>query len=231
MDIQIGEELFFPKDIHCFKENTYKSNINCQYWSIDNDSCVTKCSLNVINNPSREDCSKCPKRLSWKGKKIIRLDDVTGNIKVISLEDSEKEPQQNEIPNPIRPEFQKQFEEEVKKTFIEKTKSYVKAEGSQALQGKVSEEIFERRKQICMSCEFRVNDRNGNKDSIGWCKGGCGCSIGNPRAALSQKLYMPTVSCPKGKFGVEHGEGFNIKDAKDSAKGLLTSIKNIFKKD
>jgi hypothetical protein len=41
---------------------------------------------------------------------------------------------------------------------------------------------------------------------------------------------MPTLSCPKGKFGVEKGAGFEISDAVDSAKGILTSAISIFKK-
>lgn len=116
-------------------------------------------------------------------------------------------------------------------SFKEKTKNYLKAETSQMFSGKVPQEIYEKRKLICMSCEFRVSESKENKDEIGWCKGGCGCTIGNPRAALSQKLYMPTLSCPKGKFGIERGNGFNINDAANSAKGLFTSVTNLFQKD
>ena len=92
--------------------------------------------------------------------------------------------------------------------------------------GKISQEIFEKRKSICMSCEHRVAKAKDKEDEIGWCKGGCGCSIGNPRAALSEKLYMPTLSCPKKKFGPEKGVGFNVSDALNSIKGLATAVKS-----
>jgi hypothetical protein len=42
---------------------------------------------------------------------------------------------------------------------------------------------------------------------------------------------MPTLSCPKGKFGIEKGTGFNVTDAVDSAKGIIKSVKNLFEKD
>jgi hypothetical protein len=106
----------------------------------------------------------------------------------------------------------------------------IKAETSQLIEGKVSEEIFEKRKAICISCQFLVKTAKNAKDSIGWCKGGCGCTVGNPRAALSQKLYMPSLSCPKGKFKKEEGKGFNAEDAKDSANGFIQSVVNLFKK-
>ena len=190
-----------------FLQNTYKCKggfiknqyVDCKHWSVDTDRCKTDCSLNVINNPTVTDCSKCPKRESYNTKVILES-------KEINLSDKEEE-----------------------KSFIEKAKNYTKAETSQMFQGKVSQEIFEKRKEICMSCEFRVQEAKGAKDEIGWCKGGCGCIVGNPRAALSQKLYMPTLSCPKKKFGAEKGSGFNIPDSLDSVKGILTSIKNNLK--
>lgn len=117
------------------------------------------------------------------------------------------------------------------KSIVEKVTDYAKAETSQMLQGKVSEEVYEKRKSICMSCEFRVSEAKGITDEIGWCKGGCGCVIGNPRAALSQKLYMPSLKCPKKKFTPEHGIGFNLIDGLDSVKGIVTSIKNNLSKE
>jgi hypothetical protein len=109
-----------------------------------------------------------------------------------------------------------------------KIRSYAKAEVSQFTQGKVSEEIFNKRKEHCMSCERRKNPHP-EGESIGWCTS-CGCGI-TPRAALSQKLYIPTISCPLNKFGPEKGEGFNAKDAIDSVKGIATSVKSLFEKD
>lgn len=105
-----------------------------------------------------------------------------------------------------------------------KVVSYAKAETSQFFSGKVSEEVFEKRKECCMSCERRVNPEPEN-ESIGWCKT-CSCGI-NKRAALSEKLYMPTISCPLNKFGPEKGIGFNIEDAKNAINGVLDSVKNI----
>lgn len=115
-----------------------------------------------------------------------------------------------------------------KGTFGTKVSSYAKAEVSQFTQGKVSEEIFNKRKDFCMSCERRKNPHP-EGESIGWCTN-CGCGI-TPRAALSQKLYIPTISCPLNKFGPEKGEGFNAKDAIDSVKGIATSVKSLFEKD
>ena len=108
-------------------------------------------------------------------------------------------------------------------SFSQKATSYSKAEASQIFQGKVSEEVFEKRKALCMECPARVNVKP-ETESIGWCKGGCGCTIGSTRAALSQKLYMPNISCPLKKFGPEQGSGFNIKDAINSVTGIATAI-------
>lgn len=113
---------------------------------------------------------------------------------------------------------------------VEKTINYAKAESSQFVSGKVSKKVFNKRKDICMDCNYKTNPKP-EEESIGWCKGGCGCVIGNPRAALSQKLYMPSVSCPKKKWGPEDGEGFKLSDAIDSIKGLKNSIQSLFKKD
>jgi len=124
----------------------------------------------------------------------------------------------------------KQTEEINSPSIAEKTINYTKAEISQMFAGKVSEEIFQKRKDICLGCKYRVNP-NTELESIGWCKGGCGCVIGNPRAGLSQKLYMPSASCPKNKWGIEKGEGFKIADTLDSVKGIATSVKNLFEKD
>lgn len=100
--------------------------------------------------------------------------------------------------------------------------SYAKAEVSQITHGKVSEEIFNKRKEYCMSCEKRNNPHE-ESESIGWCTAcGCGTSV---RAALSQKLYMPSISCPLKKFGPEKGEGFKTSAAIDSVKGIINSIK------
>lgn len=107
-----------------------------------------------------------------------------------------------------------------------KAASYIKAESSQVFGGRVLEEVFEKRKNFCLSCEKRVNPEP-EKESIGWCQT-CGCGI-NKRAALSEKLYMPTISCPLNKFGPERGSGFNISDAKNAVEGIIGSVQQIIK--
>lgn len=212
MLIPIDDRILIPKMVHCTVNGEYINNVNCQNWSVDHSSCKTNCSINHVANPTLEDCKKCDLRKSYRGKKVIEIDDKTRNMKIIDLEHTSVE-------QPKEPKF------------MEKAKNYIKAETSQVLQGKVSKEVFEKRKAICMECPYRINGVKGKQDSVGWCKGGCGCSVGNPRATLSQKLYMPHISCPKGKFGTEKGEGFNASDAKDSAKGIIQSVKSLFRKD
>jgi len=94
--------------------------------------------------------------------------------------------------------------------------------------GKVSDEIFEKRKAICLTCDLRVQEAKNQKDEIGWCKG-CGCGIGSERTRLSVKLRMPSLICPKGKFGAAMGSGFKISDTTDSIKGIVSMIKNLTK--
>jgi hypothetical protein len=186
-----------------FDEKSYDI-VDCKNWRINNS--IPDCSLKLDLNQ----CNSCTAKQSRNG------DYKNPPIFVITIKNTEEKIKKEEIREP---------------TFIEKAKSYVKAETSQMALGKVDEETFEKRKAICMSCEYRVQSHKTYKDSIGWCKGGCGCSLGNPRAALSEKLYMPTLSCPKKKFGPEIGKGFNIKDAADSVKGVAKSIVNLFEKD
>lgn len=176
--------------------------INCVHWrAIDY---IPKCKIGL----DASKCLECPSRVSHYQNYLNKQ-----NIPYTK-------PEELIIPD-----------NESKKSFIEKAKAYMKAEGSQALQGKVEDSVFERRKTICTSCPHLIKSKGTSEDTIGWCGGGCGCAVGNPRAALSQKLYMPTLSCPKGKFGAEKGSGFKVEDAVDSAKGILTSVKNLFEKD
>ena len=82
------------------------------------------------------------------------------------------------------------------------------------------------RKTQCMGCSFRVNNISTVSDEIGWCTG-CGCGIGSERTKLSVKLRMPSLFCPKGKFGAAMGSGFKISDTTDSIKGIVSMIKNL----
>jgi len=149
-------------------------------------------------NPSIIDCIKCKER-----KKFDATPNIKSSVSQVTISAPKKVNSQN-------------------------VRSYAKAEVSQFTQGKVSEKIFNKRKEHCMSCERRKNPHP-EGESIGWCTS-CGCGI-TPRAALSQKLYIPTISCPLNKFGPEKGEGFNAKDAIDSVKGIATSVKSLFEKD
>lgn len=201
--------------------NVVYKKINCKHWSVKDDSCSQHCTLKNIECGHKV-CSSCAER------EPIQISPPPKNPRTHPFinEMKEKLPQYN-VYKPQTPS-----EESVnEKSFVEKAKSYASAETSQMVQGKVSKKVFEKRKNICMSCEYRVPIAKEKKDEIGWCKGGCGCTVGNPRAALSQKLYMPTLSCPKGKFGPDTGEGFSISDAVDSVKGIITSVKNLFEKD
>ena len=180
-----------------------RQKINCKHWSVAEDGCTTICSLKVLDNPSWADCAKCEKRECSVDMPVAKL-----------------------TPIKITPNAQKPRDP----SFFEKALSYSKAEISQFAGGKVSEEVFNKRKELCMSCDYRVNVAQ-QVEPIGWCKGGCGCKIGNPRSSLSQKLYMPTLSCPLKKFGPEKGEGFNITDALDSVKGVVTAVTETLKTD
>lgn len=108
------------------------------------------------------------------------------------------------------------------KSFIDKAVSYAKIESSQLFHGKVSKEIFEKRKESCITCT-RLMNPTPETEEIGWCTT-CGCSANNPRAALSNKLWMPDLECPLNKFPQEKGEGFNVTDAANSAKGTIQSL-------
>lgn len=110
----------------------------------------------------------------------------------------------------------------------QKIKGYIGAETSQFLHGRVDEDVYTYRKNICLNCDRRENN-SPESESIGWCTA-CGCGS-SKRAALSSKLYMPTVSCPIGKFETSRGSGFNIKDAKNAITGVAESIQQIIKSD
>ena len=113
------------------------------------------------------------------------------------------------------------------KPFLKNVISYTKTEGSQFLSGKVSNEVFEKRKALCMECPRRMNPTP-NTEPIGWCAT-CGCSAKNLRASLSNKLWMPNLVCPLKKFEQETGEGFNVDDAVNSVKGAIQSVTSLFK--
>jgi hypothetical protein len=153
------QNIFLPDRYNCNTKN-FKKKINCEYWSIDEESCTTKCSLKNIN-PSTTDCGLCKER-----KELVSLT-ISPPIRKTSNS------------TPIIPK---------QPSFIQKAVSYAKAETSQMFNGKVSEEIYNKRKEICLACDYKVNPLP-QTEPIGWCKGGCGCKI-SP-AILSEILAAP----------------------------------------
>jgi hypothetical protein len=200
-------DIFLNEYYHCDSGNGNtridRQKINCKHWSTDSSGCEIKCALNVLNNPKWTDCLKCEKR-----ERVVDFDKSKFAPKKLSSE-------QVRIQEP---------------SLLKKVISYGKAEASQFINGKVSDEIYNKRKETCLACDYKLNPVP-ETEPIGWCKGGCGCKVGNPRAALSQKLYMPTIACPLKKFGPEVGNGFNVVDAFDSLKGAATAINETIKPD
>lgn len=189
--------------------------INCTQWVVENDGkCAPYCTLKS-KHVLASDCSKCDVR-------IPLVENAQPNTKSNVIKDMQSLiPQKNlytAVPVPNN----------VDQSFLSKAAQYSKVEGSQLLTGKVSEEVFEKRKALCMGCPRRNNFKP-DLESIGWCSS-CGCSAKNPRAALSHKLWMPDLECPLKKFPKEVGEGFNAADALDSVKGIIQSVGDLFKK-
>ena len=145
------------------------------------------------------------------------------SLEIISISDYDNPIKKIKIKEP-----KKQNKEKIS---IKKIFSYLKAEFSQAFKGKVTKKIFIKRKELCLSCD-KLKKLNNSKETIGWCGGGCGCNVGAPRAALSQKLYMPNISCPLNKFGPEKGSGINLNDFKNSVFNIIKVLKfYLFKKN
>jgi hypothetical protein len=186
--------------------------INCTHWTVDDSSCNTYCNLKT-KNVSTRDCLSCDVRKPY---------DQSSNT-IIPADDMRNKFEQTNVYK-VQPKVSPISEQ----SFLSKAAQYSKIEGSQLLTGKVSEEVFEKRKALCMGCPRRNNFKP-DSESIGWCSS-CGCSAKNPRAALSHKLWMPDLVCPLNKFPKEVGEGFNTADALDSVKGIIQSVGDLFKK-
>ena len=194
------------------------TKINCEYWKL-NESCSPYC--NKFEKSVRiNDCKLCDQRIS------IAFNPVQNNSRTVPIVQELK----NKLPQHNVYRREEVISEETKdSTFLEKAVSYSKAEGSQILSGKVSQEMYEARKKICLECPNKVNNKP-EEEEIGWCTK-CGCGSKNKRAALSNKLWMPGLECPLKKFGKAKGEGFNTGDALNSVKGIATSLTNLFKKE
>lgn len=202
--------------VKCELSGGYIPAVNCTHWNYNSDTCSTYCTLKNKFVSYHKDCYKCTERVE-KNKSSSPADQMKKLMEQKNYYTNSKSG--IKINEESKPEL----------SFMDKAKSYSAVEGSQFLEGKVSEDVFNSRKEHCLSCPKLVNP-SPETEKIGWC-GGCGCSSRNPRASLTNKLYMPKWICPMGKFGKEKGEGFNVSDAANSVKGVFTSVKNLFNKE
>jgi len=210
----------------CFyNRNIFKNKINCAHWSL-NKSCSDYCLLKKEETNIKK-CSECNLREEIGGSNI-------GQTIQSSIQDLRKKFPQTNVFNPsvnLINQSEKNLNnqniednEDNKQSFLQKAVSYGKAEGSQLFSGKVSLEVYEERKNICKECPNKTNPKP-DQEELGWCTK-CGCSSRNPRAALTNKLWMPSFECPIKKFGKSSGTGFNAKDALNSIKGAAEAIVN-----
>ena len=81
-------------------------------------------------------------------------------------------------------------------------KTYFRGEKSSIQEGTVSLTVLEKRKNICSECPHREHFP-GYTDELGFCTK-CGCGA-NPKSQLTNKIKIPKVSCPIGKWGEESG--------------------------
>jgi hypothetical protein len=190
--------IFRQKKYKCDTNDFSMQQINCTAWDIDTKTCKTNCSLGLFDSPTKQNCIKCEKRTSYS-KDVLEEDKKFVNLTV----------------NNVKPEVN-----------AKNIKSYLTAEMSQFLQGKVDDDIYNERKEKCMSCPSRINNVSNSSDEIGWCTS-CGCGIGSDRTKLSVKLRMPSLFCPLGKFSSAMGKGFKITDAIDSVKGTFKVVKKV----
>jgi hypothetical protein len=206
--------IVLPQFERCTTNNKIvHKKINCVYWQINN-KCSSFCALKNEETNIKK-CSECELR-----KNITP--DIPGFLRPSLQELKSKLPQTNVY----NPSINEKVDEEngESESFLKKALSYGKAEGSQFFSGKVSLEIYEERKNICKECPNKVNPKP-DQEELGWCTK-CGCSSKNPRAALTNKLWMPSFECPIKKFGKSSGTGFNTKDALNSIKGAAKAIVN-----
>lgn len=190
----------FRENYYKCQDNIHKQKVNCVNWFIDTELCQTKCSIQEFENPTLGNCISCKKRQS--------------HTKEVLEEDAKTNPFTN-LTVSANPEIT-----------VKNVISYAKSESSQFFHGTVDDDIYNERKKQCIDCPHKVNNVNKATDEIGWCTA-CGCGTGTERTRLSAKLRMPALMCPKGKFGAAVGKGFNIKDAIDSAKGLIKVVSKV----
>lgn len=213
-------KITLPQTTRCDQYNRSLVHVNCEHWSANKENCIGYCTLKSENTDIKK-CSTCSLRKSFN----IQTDSPQKNFGN-QMKSIMEQTTFDDISKSILNAPQKKPKSA---SFAEKALSYSKVEGSQLFQGKVSEESYNKRKLICMTCPQRINPTP-QSEEIGWCKS-CGCSSRNPRAALTNKLWMPDWECPQKKFGKEEGHGFNIEDAANSLKGIATSVVSLFKSE
>jgi hypothetical protein len=214
------KNISLPQIIKCSDKSLAYARINCTHWDLNTKGeCTPKCKLKNKDIKFSE-CQSCDVRNP--------IEDDNIRFKSMAHQMRERIPQANYY-NKQKLSEEKKKTMEQDKSFLEKAAQYAKTEGSQLIEGKVSEEIFEKRKSLCMECPRRMNPTP-ETEPIGWCAT-CGCSAKNPRAALSNKLWMPDLVCPLNKFPQETGQGFNVGDAVNSVKGAIQSVASLFKSD
>ncbi len=86
---------------------------------------------------------------------------------------------------------------------------YMTAEASMALEGPVSDNVFEERASMCRACPSLRQDAI-RPDDIGYCNS-CGCGV-NARSKLTVKLRMPQQKCPLNKWGPAKGHHDSLID-------------------
>ena len=136
-----------PKVIPCKNHTINLPVINCVHWDTDQE-CNTSCSIDVIKNPDFNFCIRCDKRKSIESSYVESSRLVNENIIVSEIKkdiDLKIKKLRDKAQEGIKKgaELKKQMKSE--KSFIEKASSYLKAESSQATQGKISKENFEKR--------------------------------------------------------------------------------------
>lgn len=91
-------------------------------------------------------------------------------------------------------------------------------------QGPASEADAAARLAICMGCEHRATNYEGQTDTVGWCKR-CICGS-NARAKLSVKVTLAGASCPlaPAKWSSVPGTGATVASAVDAVAGVAKSI-------
>jgi hypothetical protein len=102
---------------------------------------------------------------------------------------------------------------------FKQTIKYIKFEISNIKKGKVTNDVFETRKAICLSCPSLLKSE---KDSIGFCNS-CGCGL-NPRAKMSVKLTVSGSECPLKKWGKSDSVEFSWKNIVDSCIGICQTL-------